>query len=87
MKVEVVVTAERVSRREKSITIRIVNTDNAIINDFLDLPKLITKSYPKNTPVEDIRSDIKLEITSLIDSIKDKIKNNGLQGKTITFNV
>jgi len=87
MKVETIVTADNYSKKERSITIKIISTNNEIIDDYLDLPRQITKSFPKNTSPEDIKSDIKLEISSLIDSIKDKIKNNGLQGKTITFNV
>ena len=87
MKIETVVIADNYSRNERSISIKIVTTNNELLNDYLNLPRVITKSFPKNTSPEDIKNDIKQEISSLIDAIKDKIKDNGLQGKTIIFNI
>ena len=86
-RVTVKVISDSISKSGRHISISFIKTDNDVMNDFLQLPQTINKTYTVNESLQNIKIDMKNEIKSLVDSAKKTISTNKLVGKEITFNV
>lgn len=86
-RVTVKVIHDNITKHGRQIGIKFIKTDDTIVNDFLQLPITINKTYAINTSLRNIKQDMKNEIKSAIDSAKKTISTNRLVGKEITFDV
>jgi len=86
-KVTVSVISDNISKTGRHISVSIIKTDDSVVNDFLQLPHTINKTYTVNESLRNIKQDMKAEIRSLVNSAKNTISTNRLVGKELTFNV
>jgi len=86
-KVTINVISDNISKTGRQIAISIIKTDDSVLNDFLQLPYNINKTYDVNESLQNIRKDMKSEIKSLVNSTKKTISTNRLVGKELTFTV
>ena len=86
VRVKATVTGDKISKNGRSITVR-VETDDEDVNSILKSPFELTKTFPINIVMSKIRQVLKSEISSMINSVKQRVKDEGLTGKELVFNV
>jgi len=85
--VTLTVVGDTISKSGRTISVKIEKTDDQVIDDYLKLPIVLTKTFDFNTPLKEIRQEFKLDIKSLVDSARQNIAQNNLVNKVLEIDV